>query len=237
MDYESKYNKYKKKYTDTLETYMDIEDIKLVKKYIECLPHYTTYENFKNIMKTGMLFHSNQFDVVMVSVFLKPFPQGAVYDDDYDNNYTEKFYNGMCMEHDNIILLFDPKMLYHELYYYFSSFDNYGMIHEDQYVSKGIKNKIVTPLTPKIVKKIQSKYDKILTDRLITVLEEIIADDLPWPEIGFYLPLSIKKYLTGIIVPEKYKNEIQTYIKGIDLTIYICGDNGIHLSPKTENSQ
>ena len=226
VDYEAQYNKYKKKYVDTLETYMNLEDIKLVKKYIRYLPHYTSYENFKNIMKTGLLLPGKNFDVVMVSVFLKQhFPKEYM---NYDSD-DRPFYMGMCNEDHYIILLFDPKMLYHELYYYFEAFDNYGEIHVDQYVSKGIKNKIVTPFTPKVVKKLQSKYSVIPTDKLITVLKEIMDDPSTWPEVGFYLPLSIKKYLTGLIVPEKYKDEIQEHIKGFNLTIYICSDDGIYL--------
>ena len=229
MNYESQYNKYKKQYIDMVETYMDIGDIKLVKKYIKYLPHYTSYENFKNIMKSGMLIPSTGFDVVMVSAFLKNVPKG--WSDEYTG--TENFYMNMCYQYNNIVLLFDPKMLYHELYYYFSSADNFGMIENDQYVSKGIKNKIVTPLTPKIVKTLQSKYDDSNTEKLITIMSESTS----WPEIGLYSPILIKKYLIGIIVPKKYKDKIQKYIKHLNLTIHICADdvyadNEIYPKPK-----
>lgn len=56
----------------------------------------------------------------------------------------------------------------------------------------------------------EESYDpKYFTSNLKHVLDRLSF----WPEIGFYEPVSINKYLVGVIVPKKYmKNRNLTII-------------------------
>jgi hypothetical protein len=248
---DKEYNKYKSKY---LNMYMDNDDIEFVKEHLQYLTHSTSLENFESILKDGVL-KRQKFDVVMMSALLKvldfeiankisadnilrnlnyntmleyPPKMSDIKDEMLCNSMAGDFNIGACSRPDySPILLFDPKILWKELYYFFSRYDEYGESNTEMYISKGIKNKIIMPYTSDIIKKQMDKYDNVPTEKLKNMIYGLSF----WSEIGFYTDIKIRKYLVGVVVPITYYDKVVKMLKKYkyDVDIFICDTdrNGI----------
>lgn len=239
--YRYKYLKYKKKYlrlkkidsqqksgniNQSSKKYLNDDDIEFVKSHIQFLTHATPLNNFFKIIESGFLIHGSYFDTIMMSVFpAQETPLSS--SDSYhlplaDNILNEKMYENFnisgCYRGNSIILLFDPKLLWEEKYYYIASGDTYGVPNLGDYLSKDLR------------KKIEDSDDlkkKLMIDDLSDYKEDIvhIIEDLGyWPEIGFYEKINVNKYLIGIVIPKKYVHDekLKSVVNQLDIRIFIC---------------
>ncbi len=218
------YNKYKSKY---LNMYMDSEDILLVKQNIQYLTHYTDILNCESIFRDNILKHGSNPHIKVLNMSVFPAGEYRLGELPLSGKKLldimgENFNISMCGD-DSIVLLFDPKILWKTLYYYFSYYDEYGMSGADMYISKGIINKIITSTTPKKVIKEMKKYDNVKTEKLKDMISKLSG----WPEIGFYTNIDVKKYLKGIVVPKIHCKKIKGTLKKYgynNIEIFICDD-------------
>lgn len=144
-------------------------------------------------------------------------------DRELEEALNENFNVQHCHEN-KYILLFDPKMLWEEPYYYFSIGDCYGMPGYQDYFSEPLQKRI-SNLNPNDEQFYDILYDiGGLTDfmPLKNVLDELGI----WPEIGFYRNIKIRKYLSGVIIPERYYDKKMKLID-LNIDIFVCSDKGI----------
>ena len=58
-----------------------------------------------------------------------------------------------------------------------------------------------------------------------------VLDDLGfWPEIGFYEPINITKYLTGIVIPKDYVDDdkLKSIVNQLKIRVFICSGKDIY---------
>ena len=188
------------------DNYLSHETIILIKERIQFLTHHTSLNSFFEIIKSGFLIPIN-FDVVMMSIFPVvnysghlPFEGHILMTKMHDN-----FNISLCFtysEEPAIVLLFNPKLLWINHNYYFSPCDNYGMPSADGFPNVSIKD----------------------------VLDNLGFWGCMWPEIGFYEPIDVVKYIVGIVIPKKYMHneKLKSIIDKLGIRIFICSETDIY---------
>lgn len=104
--------------------YMNYEDILWVKENIKYLTYYTTFNNCISILKDGLLKIGSGFEVTNPPHAKLHGPRLFRTNGELYKYMASNFNISMCDY--SPILLFDPKILWKLLCYYFSYHDSYG---------------------------------------------------------------------------------------------------------------
>ena len=120
----------------------------------------------------------------------------------------------------DIILLFDPKLLWNCSQYYISDSycfgdpEDYCFGKTEVYYSKGY----------------MEKRNRHIEESYGTILNDVLDNLTFWPEIGFYHDIDVKKFITGIVIPKKYihNKKLIKIISELNIRIFICDKDNIY---------
>lgn len=221
--YRSKYRKYKKKYlelkntmerSNTFESLFTDQEIKYINTNIKGLLHFTTMDNFKNIIKDGYikprLPNPSTFIPVFTNIWFK------------SDKYPQSIWGS---SEKNVCLIIDKDILFDKnAYFYINPYGEYGVYDYDtipgpnmrRILSSENMEQYINSLTVNDnIKKglmnlsVQFKYERNTVNNTIDQLEKKIND---FHDICFINKIDIKEYLAGVYVSCNYIDEVSKVV-------------------------
>lgn len=227
-NYKHKYVKYKSKYLNLKSQTGTINQINEIVKY---LAHCTQDHNIKTIIDSNKLKVSQPGSIWHSKVYMKIFKQNS--------NQTNLY----CLPDNSVELIFDPKILIEEKYYFITNGGTQGELSSAYYLSDAIykiikesdynKKKIIRNIKKKIKNKkvvvtLIDEIDDLMKSPVVVQkrnpsLIEALSNIEDYSTMGFLNDIVISNYITQVAInsKNKSKDELKEFLHNLDVETII----------------